>query len=364
MRITGLDIHEIAVDERQSWVFVQVHAGDGFSGLGELNPSAPRRACLGAVREIAEALRGRDPRQIAEISASIEPEKLDRPGVHAFSAVEQALWDILGKSLGKPVHALFGERLHREIPLYANITRGTRELTPQAFACSAAGAAADGFAAMKLAPFGGELMKRDRAAAVANGIECARAVREAIGPEADLMLDCYGIFSAGEALEIARGVADLGLFWLEEPVAEDDVEGYRRVRGETGLRLAGGERFMFCRGFLPALEAALFDVAMPDATVVGGAGELWEVAGMAAAQGIATAPHGPFGPVLTVVQAQVMAAQPSFLILEHAWGQVPWREDLVQPRETVRCGRLSLPGGPGYGIELNLEEVSARALRA
>ena len=120
---------------------------------------------------------------------------------------------------------------------------------------------------------------------------------------------------------------------------------------------------MFCRGFRPALEAGMFDVAMPDATVVGGAGELWEVAGMAAAQGIATAPHGPFGPVLTAVQAQVMAAQPSFLILEHAWGQVPWREDLVQPRETVRGGRLSLPGGPGYGIELNLEEVSAHALR-
>ena len=362
MRITGLDIHEVAVDGRQSWVFVQVHAGGGLSGLGEMNPSAPRRACLDAVREIGEALQGRDPRQIAEIAAILEPEKLDRAGVYAFSAVEQALWDILGRSLGKPVHALFGERIHRGIPVYANITRGTRELTPQAFARSAAAAAADGFAAMKLAPFGGELMKRDRAAAVANGIDCARAAREAIGPEADLMLDCYGIFSAAEALEIARGVADLGLYWLEEPVAEDDVEGYRRVRGETGLRLAGGERFMFRRGFRPALDAGLFDVAMPDATIVGGAGELWEVAGMAAARGIAAAPHGPFGPVLTAVQAQVMAAQRSFLVLEHAWGQVRWREELVQPRETVRGGRLQLPGGAGYGIELNLEEVSARAL--
>ena len=199
MRITGLDIHEVAVDGRQSWVFVQVHAGDGISGLGEMNPSAPRRACLDAVREIGDALQGRDPRRIAEIAAGLEPEKLDRAGVHAFSAVEQALWDILAKSLGKPVHALFGERIHREIPVYANITRGTRELTPRAFARSAAGAAADGYTAMKLAPFGGELMKRDRAAAVANGIECARAAREAIGPEADLMLDCYGIFSAGEA---------------------------------------------------------------------------------------------------------------------------------------------------------------------
>ena len=91
-------------------------------------------------------------------------------------------------------------------------------------------------------------------------------------------------------------------------------------------------------------------------------GELWEVAGMAADRGMATAPHGPFGPVLTAVQAQVMAAQPSFLVLEHAWGQVPWREELVQPRETVRDGRLQLPEGAGYGIELNLKEVSARAL--
>ena len=359
MKITHIDVHEVAVVPPRSWVFVRTHTDDGHSGLGEMNPSAPRQDCLAALRAMAATLAGEDPRRIEALRARLLAPATDPAVVQAFSALEQSLWDLLGKSLDCPVHVLFGGPCDEAAHLYANITRATLELTPAAFAASAAGATADGFDGLKLAPFGGPVFEADRAAGLANGIDCVRAVREAAGPRVDLMLDCYGILTVAEALQVAAAVADLDLFWLEEPVAEDDVEGYRRVKGETGLRLAGGERFVRREGFWSAIAADMMDVIMPDATICGGLGELRKIADMAAARGQQVAPHGPFGPVLVAAQAQAMLSHPAFLRLEYAWPETPWRHDFVHPAERVDGSRLRLSGAPGIGLELDLEAVAA-----
>ena len=357
MKITHLELETVQVNERETWVFVLLHTDTGLTGLGELNPSAPRQPCVEALRRIGRHLSGRDPRRIAAMQAELCAGPMDLVGVRALSAVEQCLWDLLGQSLQAPVHALLGGACHETIRLYANITRATPSLTPDAFAASARGAVADGFSAVKLAPINGK-GPIDRVDHLEESIECVRAVRRAVGPDVDVMLDCYGLFTARAALELVEALDDVGLYWFEEPVAEDDWEGYLQVKEESPVPLAGGERYEFRQGFWPALERQIFHVAMPDVGIVGGISELDKVASMAECRGIQIAPHGPFGPVTLAAGAQAMAAHPGFLTLEYPWGLNTWRAELVEPAERIVDSHYQLSDRPGLGAALNQDVLA------
>lgn len=357
MRITGIDLDAVDVNGQHHWVFVHVRTDEGVDGLGELNPSAPRSAVLAALKEVEREVLGQDPRRIERLAAALKPRPEDRPAIHALCAFEQGLWDILGKWLGAPVHALLGGRCRDSIPVYANVTRAALDGTPDDFVRQAAGAVGDGHTAVKIAPFDGRF--GDGKKLIDHGLQCVHAVREAIGPDIDLLLDCYGRFSLDEARRIVDGLWGVDLYWLEEPVGERDLEGYRQIRKETGYRIAGGERAMLIEGFWPLFDAEAMDVIMPDVTIAGGIGELRKIAAIAESRGQLTAPHGPFGPVTVAAHVQVMASHPGFLILEYAWGQVPWREGLVSPAEQVVDGRMEIPGRPGLGLSLDPAVVEA-----
>ena len=357
MRIESFEFHTVRVGPHVDWTFVEVRAG-GLSGLGELNPSVRRTGRLPLAREMADSLVGRDPRRVRELVEGFRPPELDAAGGRVLSGLEQALWDLLGKSLQAPVHALLGGACRGEVRVYANINRATRgDRSPEAFARHAAAAVGDGHDAVKLAPFDHLPRALDSAEAGRDGIECLRAVREAVGQEVEVLVDCHSRFTEKGALETAEALGGLDLFWFEEPVPQDDYDGYRRVQAECGMPVAGGESRSLRRGWWEVLHRRALDVAMPDVTIVGGIFELHQVAAMAAARGIPTAPHGPFGPVVTAASAQAMAAHPEFLILEYAWGEAPWRAELIRPAERIAGGRLPVPDAPGLGVELDMETV-------
>ena len=359
MRIEHVEFHTVRVGPHVDWTFVQVRTGDGLSGLGELNPSVLRGGRLPLAREMADSLVGRDPRRVRQLVEGFRPAELDAAGVRALSGLEQALWDLLGKSLRAPAHALLGGACRQEIRVYANINRATRgDRSPDAFARNAAAAVGDGHDAVKLAPFDGLPAAVDGVEPARGGIECLRAVREAVGPEVDVLVDCHSRFTTRGALGVAGELGDLDLFWFEEPVPQDDYDGYGRVKAGCGMPVARGESRALRGGWWEVLDRRALDVAMPDVTIVGGISELHQVAAMAAARGIPTAPHGPFGPVATAAAAQVMAAHPEFLILEYAWGEAPWRAQLIQPAERIAGGRLAVADAPGLGVELDMEVVN------
>ena len=364
MRIESVEFHTVRVNPRVDWTFVQVRADGGLSGLGELNPSVRRSGRLPLAREMADSLVGRDPRRVRELVEGFRPPELDAAGVRVLSGLDQALWDLLGKSLAAPVHALLGGACRQEIRVYANINRATRgDRSPEAFARNAAAAVSDGHGAVKLAPFDHLPRALDSAEAGRGGIESLRAVRDAVGPGVDVLVDCHSRFTTKGALEVAGELGDLDLFWFEEPVPQDDFEGYGRVKAACGMPVAGGESRALRGGWWEVLHRRALDVAMPDVTIVGGISELHLVAAMAAARGIPTAPHGPFGPVVTAASAQAMAAHPEFLILEYAWGETPWRAELIQPAERIAGGRFQVPETPGLGVELDMEVVDEHRLR-
>lgn len=362
MIITGMDVDVLRVTPWAEWVFVHVYTDEGIRGLGEMHPGGRQFGALEALRQMEEALKGRDPRQIERIVHEFSRDEPSLRQITALCAVEQALWDILGKSLGAPVYTFLGGTSREEIRLYANINRISRipeERTPEWFAHNAARAVAEGFDAVKLAPFDGMPMGIDRARDAASGIACMEAVREMIGPEVDLLIDCHSHFTVNGALEMADALRDLDLFWFEQPVPEDDLDACIRVKEACGWQVAGGEQRMLRHSWWDVLERGAMDVVMPDVTVVGGIGNLKKTAEMAAAKGVPTSPHGPFGPVMIAAGVQAMASHPEFLILEFGWGEAEWRSELVLPSESIENGSIWLTDAPGLGVELNREVVEA-----
>jgi galactonate dehydratase len=359
MRITGIQLDAVHVNHRGDWIFLQVDTDEDLHGIGELRAGRDYDGRLKAIRRLERSLIGRDPRRIHALLHELTPVPPTRDMLCALSAVDMALWDLLGKALGAPVYQLLGGSCHNAIRLYANINRATTQRTPDGFAANAVAAVAEGFGAIKLAPFDQMPRAMDSASEAAAGIECMEAVRQAIGPHVELLIDCHSHLTPQGALEVAKALRPLDLFWFEQPVPETDLAVCAQVRRQCGLTVAGGEGRMLRPAFREVLEHGAMDVIMPDVTVVGGISELSKVAAMAEAWDVTTAPHGPFGPLTIAAGAHAMAAQTGFLILEYGWGEIPWRQQLTTPGEQIIQGHLIISDRPGLGLELNTDTVEA-----
>ncbi len=360
MKIRDLKVDTVHVNHRGDWAFVRIRTDVGLEGLGELRAGRDYGARADAVNALSELLVGQDPTRIEALADQVT--KQTGPGgagLFAWSACEQALWDILGKSLSAPVSQLLGGPCRDDIRLYANINRATTDRTPEGFARNATSAVADGFDAVKLAPFDGLPRDVDEVTDAQHGIDCMRAVRSATGPDVDLLIDCHSRFTARGALVVADALRELDLFWFEQPTPESNAETMLAVKNACGITTAGGEQRTLREQWCDVLVQGSMDVIMPDVTVVGGLHELKKIAEMAEAWGIPTAPHGPFGPIALAAGAHAMAAHPGFMILEYAWGEIPWRLALTDPPEQIENGRLVLSGRPGLGLRLNPDTLAA-----
>ena len=363
MKITGIEPIVVAVTDRGDWVFVLVHTDAGITGLGEASHSLNDALLIATLRDFESRLLGRSPLEIREIWESLAGVQGGRITHTALSAIEQALWDILGQHLGVPIHALFGGALRREIRLYANINRHVRDRSPEGFARAAQAAVAEGFSAVKLAPFD-ELRAPDHVrtgpkAAWQPGVARVRAVREAIGPTIDLAVDCHGRMEASEAIQVGRELADCTLLWYEEPVRHTFPDQLAHITHNVPMPTASAESLFAVEGFRPFLLERVVDVLMPDVKHCGGLAELKAIADAARLNQLLIAPHNPSGPVATVATAHVASTLVNFLILEFAWGEVDWRADLITPQEPLHGGILQLSDAPGLGYQLNMKEVNA-----
>lgn len=357
LRVEEAHLTSVRVSQRTTWMFVHVHTNLGLVGLGEC--SVGRRRELPELQPAFEAARGRSP---FDIEAYRGAWRMRAAGggifeATAFSAIEQALWDLVGKAVDAPVHELTGGRLRDRLPAYANINRATRERTPEGFAVNARAAVEDGFTAIKAAPFDGfptlDAPAPEIAAAADLGVACVEAIREAVGAEIDILIDCHSFFDVDLAIDVARRLEPQNLTWYEEPVAPTDVAATVAIERAIAQRMAGGEFLFGIEGFGPLCRERAVDVIMPDVKHCGGLLEARKIAAVAELDGIAVSPHNPSGPVATAASAQLCAGLPNFEILEMQWGEAAWRGDLVLPPERFENGSIAVPGGPGLGVELN-----------
>jgi galactonate dehydratase len=363
--ITDLEIFSVKVNRRGNWVLPRLRTSSGITGIGDASHGKDEQVVL-LMRRFFERLKGRGIFDIEWLRREVQPE-IKQGGVSAavaLSGLEQCLWDIRGKAFGLPVYELLGGRLHERIHNYANINRSTDPRTPAGFAAMAERAVGAGFSAVKLAPFDEMPRGLTDAARIEEftktGLECATAVRHAIGSERDLLIDVHSHYDLQRGLDLARRFEPLHLFWIEEVTPPKPLEWLATINREAKMPTAGGESIYGVGGFYPYIAGGAVDVIMPDVKYCGGVLELKKIAAMAEGAGLLVAPHGPASPVGNMVGAHVCATMPNFHILEFSYGEVPWRAELIEPAENVLPGGyLSFNGRPGYGIELNEKTIAA-----
>jgi len=265
--------------------------------------------------------------------------------VEAIAGVDTALWDLKGKAMGVPVHALLGGATRTRLDAYAS---SIMQREPAAMEAEAAALVERGFRAIKIK--------------VGVGVEqderTVRAIRRTVGDRIDLMLDANGAYRAADAIALAQRVHDLRITWFEEPVVADDLEGYARVRAATAIPLAGGEAEFTRFGVRDLLARGLLDVLQPDVARSGGISETKKIADLASAHHVAYAPHVGFsGAVCVAATLHLAAVATNFLTYECIHTVNPLRERLaVQPiggPEHLVDGQIPIPDGPGLGLDLD-----------
>ncbi len=361
MKITGIDTL-LAFGGRQTWVFVRVETDAGLTGVGEASVEGKERAVCAAVDDLARQITGRDPTRIEQNWQIMYRHGFWRGGIvllSALSGIEQALWDITGKELGVPVYRLLGGAARDRVQLYTHC--GGR--TAEELAANGAALVERGWQALKIGSLGFEAFATESRCIQAVA-ERVQALREAVGPDVLIGMDCHGRHTPGQAIRLMRALVPYDLAFMEEPVPPDNVQALMRVaHAETGVPLATGERLFTKWGYRELLEAQYVDIIQPDVCHCGGLLESRKIAAMAETYHVQVAPHNPNGPVATAASLHLSACLPNFRILEYAENQ-PWRDQvLVEPLEIVD-GYVALPTTPGLGVELNLEAIAGMPYQA
>lgn len=367
MQVLHGEFHCLHVNARTNWTFVRAALSDGSVGWGEcsLNGWEPLQSAFAAT--FLPSLAGRPIGGVQDIAALCEIH-LHSPGGlvgHSVkSATEQALMDALARARGEPVSTLLQQlpaapARRAAVPVYANINRATTPRTPEGFAASAERAVAEGFRSVKLAPFDGVLPANCEEAAtralIDAGIARIQAVRAAVGPQIGVKVDCHWRFTPRVAREVLARLSDVRLDWFECPVSEHarfhgDIRTLRRQANALGVGLAGAEMFTGVEGFRPIIEGGLYDTIMPDIKYCGGYRVLLEIAALAHAHGVQTAPHNPTGPICNFASLQVCAVGAGCDLLEYQLGESPlYRSIVAGAHPALHEGAFVVPTAPGLG---------------
>jgi L-rhamnonate dehydratase len=362
--ILRLPVRQAVADGTQDDLLIQVETDEGITGYGEVDTSPEVGKAVidaemshGTCYGLREVLIGRDPFDIEQIWELMyrKTNYYGRLGVvmHAMSGVDMALWDILGKAVGKPVHKLLGGSFCSGARAYASMLMPD---TVDEVRKSVGHYVDQGFTAVKLGygPLGRDV-RRD--------IELAGAAKEAAGRDVEVMIDIGHGYTLKMAMQAAKEFERLGIYWMEEPLPPEDLEGYRRLCDSTSLRIAAGEQDVGRWTFRRLIWDAHLDVIQPDISRVGGLTEAKRVAYMAHEANRLCVPHAFRTGVLVAASLHLIAAIPNSVFLEFSVTESALRRELLTEPFKVVNGRVAVPAKPGLGIEINPETVEKYSIR-
>lgn len=348
MKITDVNTFLVGV-ARQSWLFVKIETDAGIHGWGEGSLEGQEKAVAAAVNDLAPRIMGQDPTMIERHWQVMYRHGFWRGGVvlnSALSAIDQALWDITGKAYEKPVYRLLGGPVRERVRAYTHVFS-----LEQAEKIVAAG-----YTGMKA----GGMFSRgamDPAEVTKNLTDRIKAMREAVGPKVDIMIDNHGRAWPSLAIKQIRAVQEYNIYFFEEPVPPDNLDALAEVRRNiSGTDLATGERLFSRWDYKELIERQLVDIIQPDVCHCGGISELRRIASAAETYYIRVAPHNPNGPVATAASIQLSAAIPNFDILEYAMPS-PESMKIVKDLPKQQEGYFLITDTPGLGIDLDEEAM-------
>ena len=340
--------------------FVRVITDEGVEGVGEVRMVNHTDALSGYLAEaVPRYVIGHDPANIEDLVQRMYRNDYARAGEIAMSAIaviEIACWDIMGQSLGKPVYQLLGGAVRDRIKAYANGWY-TVERTPQEFHLAAKRVIEKGYRALKLDPFGAGFYELDRAEK-SKAVALVEAVRDAVGPDSEILVEMHGRFNPATAVEIARELEPFKPSWIEEPVPPENLAALKKVAEKVSIPVATGERLHTRYDYRTLFELQAADIIQPDITQFGGLLETKKLAAWAEIYYVLVAPHNVGGPVSTAAALHFAASTPNFKIQEHFNDFTEsWVKTAAPGNPEVVDGYFALPQGPGLGVKLNLDVV-------
>lgn len=354
--------------EDKNWLFIKVETDEGITGWGEAYTMRDRdRSIAQHVSDLSRYLIGRNPFHIKHFSQVVYNDFAGRRGAIdlycALSGIEQALWDIVGKKLGTPVYNLLGGPCRDRVRVYANgwTTNGSWNsaiFSPKELAQKAIETVKMGFTALKFEPFPGPcrtyISKRDENDAVEN----VRIVREAVGPDIDILVEVHRRLAPMYAIRLAKRMAEFNPFWFEEPVPSENIDALVEVRKKIDLPVVTGETLCTKAAFRRVLEKRAADIINPDVSHCGGILELKEIAAMAEPYYVAVCPHNHNSTTISLAATlQVAAVIPNFLITEYFVNYTEIGNAILETSFEMVDGCFKLPTAPGLGVTINEEAL-------
>ncbi|NEJ27098.1 mandelate racemase/muconate lactonizing enzyme family protein [Rhizobium leguminosarum] len=320
----------------RNWLFLKIDTDEGITGIGE--GSGWPRVVETAIHDLAPLLIGEDPAHTERLwqkmhIAMMGHGMLGTVGGGAMTGIDMALWDIKGKALGVPVWMLLGGKVRDRIPIYSHANTPERALALKA----------RGIKAIKC---GG----------VADPVRKVATLRDAVGDDMDIAIDLHGPpwLTPADACRLVRALEPYELMWVEDPIAPENIDGYRRIRDAAHVPLAAGERSATIFGERELIEKELVDVIQPDTGRAGGITQMKKIAAMAEAHHIQMAPHsGSLGPVAEYAALHLLAAIPNALILERLDDDWDGRRQTIVPHPEQVDGLIAVPNGPGLGCDID-----------
>lgn len=352
MEVTDVETFVVDADWR-NWFFLQVTTDTGITGVGEALSGEGLTAALEATAEAhKQYVIGEDPLNRKGISRKLRRYPFAWRGgklINAVAAaVDIALWDIAGKHYGEPVWKLLGGKVRDEIPVYANGWH-IGERTPENYAHHAKKAVDAGYPALKCDPFAHyeHSLTDDQLDEVA---ELLGAVRDAVGWDVGIGLDCHGRFTRRGAIEVADALSEHDIMFLEEPVELEDREVMGDVTQHVDMPVATGERIYNNETMEDVVRKQACDIIQPDVTNYGSLQEVQHAASMAKSRYMTIAPHNPNAGVSTAASVHLCAGIENLEVLEHMSRDVEWADELIDHDFSVEDGVIEVPDEPGLGV--------------
>jgi galactonate dehydratase len=358
VRVTDVKTFLVHPGRGKNWLIVKVETDAGIHGWGEAYTQADRDKAIEVhIHQMKRYLIGRDPFAIKHFTTVMYLDWAGKRGAMdsycAVSGIEQALWDIVGKACGQPVYNLLGGPCRSKIRVYANGWGGGAR-SPEALGEAARQLVDQGFTAMKFDPFPNpwrEFIDRDQER---QAVAAVRAVRQAVGPKIDLLIEVHRRLAPMHAVRVAKMLEEFEPFWYEEPVSARNMDALAAVKKAITLPVVTGEELYTKAEFRKVFEQQAADIINPDICNCGGILELKEIAAMAETYSVVVSPHNynstTMGLAATV---QLCACIPNFLITEYFVNfEEIGKEAAVNPL-VQQDGYITLPTAPGLGVEMN-----------
>ena len=364
MQITDIKTFLVHPGKAKNLCFVKIETDEGIYGWGECYTQSDRDVQITAhVDQLKRYLIGRDPTNIKHFTQMAFDDFAGRRGSMdyycAISGLEHAMWDIAGKAYGAPVHKLIGGACRDKIRVYANGWSGGNP-TPDSLAERASEVIEAGFTALKFDPIPGRWRTYVSKDVERAAVENVRAVREAVGPDVDILVEMHRRLAPMHAVRIAHEIEQYRPFWFEEPILAENIPALASVRQKINIPVVTGEELYTKFEFREVFERQAADILNPDVCNVGGILELKEIAAMAEPYFVVISPHN-FNSTTVGLAAtiQVSAAIPNFLITEYFVNLEELGRDIAKKPFEVKDGYIQIPDAPGLGIDLDEERLAA-----